>query len=72
MDGTIIQGTATVNESTLTGESVPVAKTVHDTVFAGTFVEAGSIKVKTEKVGKDTLFGKIMTLVQNTEEKKAK
>lgn len=72
VDGTIVQGAAAVNESCLTGESIPVEKTINDTVFAGTFIEAGSIMVKTEKVGVDTFFGKITTLVHESEEKKAK
>jgi Cd2+/Zn2+-exporting ATPase len=72
VDGIIMQGTAAINESSLTGESAAQEKTIAQHVYAGTFVERGSVTVKTEKVGADTLFGKISTLVQKTEEKKAK
>lgn len=72
VDGVIIKGSAAINESSLTGESVPVQKTLNDTVFAGTFIESGSIIVATEKIGTDTFFGKISALVQKAEEKKAK
>lgn len=72
IDGTIISGAATINEASLTGESTLQEKHIHAQVFAGTFVEAGSITVKTAKVGKDTFFGKIITLVEKSEEKKAK
>jgi len=71
VDGIITDGTATVNESALTGESIPKEKTVANKVYAGTFVQTGSIIIKTEKVGADTLFGKISTLVQKAEQKKA-
>jgi heavy metal translocating P-type ATPase len=72
VDGTITQGTATINEASLTGESTPQEKGVSQQIFAGTFVEAGSIIIKTEKVGADTFFGKISALVQQAEQKKAK
>jgi heavy metal translocating P-type ATPase len=72
VDGIIVQGTAAINESSLTGESIAHEKTVSQHVYAGTFAERGSITVRTEKVGEDTLFGKISALIQKTEEKKAK
>lgn len=72
VDGIIVQGSATVNEASLTGESIPKEKNVSKEVFAGTFVESGSIIIKTEKVGEDTFFGKISMLVQKAEQKKAK
>jgi heavy metal translocating P-type ATPase len=71
VDGVIQSGQAAINEASLTGESVPVEKKEHDRVFAGTFVEGGSIIVTVEKIGEDTFFGKIVELVQRAEEKKA-
>jgi len=72
VDGTIVQGTAYINESSLTGESIAQEKSAPQSAFAGTFVQEGSIIIKTEKVGEDTLFGKISLMVQKAEEKKAK
>lgn len=72
VDGVIIEGTATINEASLTGESAPQKKGISHNVYAGTFVESGSLIVKTTKVGEDTFFGKISTLVQQAEHKKAK
>lgn len=72
VDGKILEGTATINESTLTGESIPKEKTISAPVYAGTFVESGSIIIKTEQIGEDTYFGKISILVQTAEQKKAK
>ena len=64
VDGIIIDGEATVNEAPLTGESVPKEKGKKDEVFAGSFVESGSIIVTTEKVGEETIFGKIKKLLE--------
>lgn len=72
VDGIITEGTATINEASLTGESLPQKKSISQNVYAGTFVESGSLIIKTEKVGEDTFFGKISSLIQKAEEKKAK
>lgn len=72
VDGVIVRGEAAVNEASLTGESVCREKSVGQSVFAGTFIESGSIIIKTEKIGPDTLFGRISELVQQAEHKKAK
>lgn len=71
VDGTVISGNALVNESALTGESIPVEKGVGSLVYAGTFIEAGSIIMQTEQLGKETLFGKITQLLAQAEEQKA-
>jgi heavy metal translocating P-type ATPase len=71
-DGFIIQGHATINEAVLTGESMPVEKTLNDHVFAGTFVEAGSIIFKVQAVKQETLFGKMTALFAQAEQKKAR
>lgn len=72
VDGVIIDGSASINESFLTGESIPREKTVHDRVYAGTFVESGSVVVEVGLVGKDTYFGKITKLIEAAEQEKAK
>lgn len=72
VDGVIVNGSATINEAALTGESTLQEKNISMQVYAGTFIQAGSITIKTEKVGEDTFFGKISALVQNAEQKKAK
>ncbi len=70
-DGFIVQGHAAINESMLTGESMPKEKQKNDTVFAGTFVESGSIIFQVERVQEETLFNKMTTLFIQAEEKKA-
>lgn len=72
VDGRIISGRALMNESAITGESVPVNKTVEDEVFSGTILENGYIEVIAEKVGEDTTFFKIIELVEEAQEGKAK
>ena len=52
-DSTIVEGTIEVNESMLTGESLPIKKKVGDTIFAGSFVVSGTCKARVEKVGKN-------------------
>ncbi len=71
VDGTIIEGIASVNESTLTGESLLKEKQAGNIVFAGTFIETGSIVVKTEKIKQETLFGKMTALLIEAEQNKA-
>lgn len=71
VDGVIEQGVATINQASLTGESVPVKKTISESVYAGSFIESGSIIVRTIKIGEQTLFGKMTRLVEQAEQKKA-
>lgn len=70
-DGFIVQGQAAINEAMLTGESMPREKQKNDPVFAGTFVESGSIIFQVERVHQETLFSKMTTLFAQAEEKKA-
>lgn len=58
-DATVLAGTATMNESLLTGESAPVAKQVGDQVFSGSFVNAGLLVCRVDKVGKDGYAARI-------------
>jgi heavy metal translocating P-type ATPase len=71
VDGTIVFGSAFVNQSMITGESTRVEKNADDTVYAGSVNESGLIEVKTERVGNETLFGKIIKLVEEAESKRA-
>jgi heavy metal translocating P-type ATPase len=72
VDGLVIDGQASINESFLTGESLPVEKNIKDPVFAGTFVEAGAVIVTVNKVGSETHFGRISQLLEEAEKEKAK
>lgn len=72
VDGTIIEGHASINESFLTGESIPQEKGIKDHVFAGTFIESGSVIINVGKVGSETSFGKISKLLEIAEKEKAK
>ncbi|MGP8070387.1 MAG: heavy metal translocating P-type ATPase [Candidatus Bathyarchaeia archaeon] len=71
VDGTIVVGSAFVNQSAMTGESARVEKNSGDRVYAGSINESGIIEVQTDKVGSETLFGKIIRLVEEAENKKA-
>jgi len=72
VDGTIINGTADVDESTLTGESELVSKSPGDKVFTSTVNESGSLVVKVEKVGSDTTLSHIITLVTEASRDKSR
>jgi len=71
VDGTVLAGTAAVNQAPITGESVPVEKRAGDEVFAGTVVDLGALDVRTDKLGNDTLFARIINLVENAEASQA-
>jgi heavy metal translocating P-type ATPase len=72
VDGTIIDGIASLNEAALTGESTAKEKGPGSLVYAGSFIESGSIVVKAEKIKEQTLFGKMTELLQQAEKKKAR
>ncbi len=70
IDGNIISGDASVNESSLTGESVPIEKGVNNKANSGTLIVSGSIKIKTLLVGKDTTLEKIISLIETAQKEK--
>lgn len=71
VDGTVVFGSGSVNEASITGESLPVVKDLKDNVFAGTILENGTIRIMTNKVGEDTTFGKIIELVEDAQDSKS-
>jgi|SRR5690554_734926 len=72
IDGRVISGNASVNEAAITGESVPVSKSTDDKVFSGSILDSGYLEVIAESVGADTTFSKIIELVEEAQEGKAK
>jgi Cu2+-exporting ATPase/Cu+-exporting ATPase len=71
LDGVIVEGFSSIDEATLTGESVPVDKTVNDTVFAGTQNFQGILHIKITKDPKDTVLAHIISIVENAQNSKA-
>lgn len=71
LDGTVIEGSAAVDESALTGESLPVDKEEGMKVFSSTFNQSGFLKVRADKVGKDTTINQIIKIVEEASTSKA-
>lgn len=71
VDGVIIEGSTSVNEAALTGESIPVDKTVNDRVSAATINQEGFIKAKATRVGEDTTLSQIIKMVSDAASTKA-
>jgi Cd2+/Zn2+-exporting ATPase len=71
VDGTVINGEGSVNEASITGESIPVAKEKDSKVFAGTILDNGTIQIVAERVGEDTTFGRIIELVEEAQDSKS-
>lgn len=71
VDGAIIHGTTSIDMSAINGESVPVTKEVGDDLFAGTVNMSGAIQMEMTKPSEDSLFQKIITMVQNAQSEKS-
>lgn len=71
VDGKVTTGDGSVNEAPITGESVPKEKSAGSDVFAGTILESGALDIEMTKAGKDTVFSRIISLVEEAESQKA-
>lgn len=64
VDGTVIEGRSSIDQSAITGESIPVSKVVGDEVIGATINKSGMVKIKATKIGRDTLLSQIIKLVE--------
>lgn len=71
VDGTVLSGEGSVNEASITGESIPVSKEKGSKVFAGTILDNGTLQIVADRVGEDTTFGKIIELVEEAQDSKS-
>ena len=71
VDGQVVNGEAPVNQAAITGESIPVEKTIGDGVFAGTLASLGALEIRATKVGEETTLGQIRRMVADAQEQKA-
>lgn len=72
VDGVVIEGTAYINQAAITGESIPVTRGVEEKVYSGTIIESGYLLIEAERVGDDTTFARILQMVEEAQDKKAK
>lgn len=72
VDGTVIEGNAYVNQAAVTGEALPLSRKAGEMVFSGTIIESGYLLVSAERVGNNTTFARIMHLVEEAQDNKAK
>jgi Cu+-exporting ATPase len=71
VDGTVLEGRSAIDESMLTGESMPVDKTVGDAVYAATLNTTGTLRFRADKIGADTALARIIKLVEDAQGDKA-
>jgi cation transport ATPase len=71
VDGAVLSGHSFVDESRITGESMPVEKTASTQVFAGSINQSGALEVAAERIGRDTSYGKIIEAVERAEKSRA-
>lgn len=71
VDGRVLTGEGSVNEASITGESIPVSKEKGSNVFAGTILDNGTVQIIADRVGEDTTFGKIIELVEEAQDSKS-
>jgi heavy metal translocating P-type ATPase len=71
VDGTVIAGNSFIDQSRITGESLPVEKTAGSAVFAGSINQSGALEIRAERMGRDTSYGKIIEAVEQAERSRA-
>jgi P-type Cu+ transporter len=71
VDGTVLEGHSSIDESMVTGESMPVTKETGDRVIGGTINRSGSLVIKAEKIGRDTLLARIVQMVADAQRSRA-
>ena len=71
VDGKVTRGSGSVNQAPITGESVPQEKVTGSDVFAGTILESGALDIEMTKAGNDTVFSRIISLVEEAESQQA-
>lgn len=71
VDGTVLAGHSFVDQSRITGESLPMEKTAGNSVFAGSINQSGALEIRAERIGRDTSFGKIIEAVEQAERSRA-
>jgi Cd2+/Zn2+-exporting ATPase/Cu+-exporting ATPase len=71
VDGTVLSGHSYLDQSRITGESMPVEKTAGAVVYAGSINQSGAIEVRAERIGRDTSYGKIIEAVEQAEKSRA-
>jgi len=71
VDGRVLSGEGSINEASITGESLPVAKEKDSRVFAGTILDNGTIQIVADRIGEDTTFGRIIELVEEAQDSKS-
>ncbi len=71
IDGEVLSGRSSVDQSTITGESIPVEKSTGSAIYSGTINQLGLLEIRADKVGKETLLSKIIHLVEEAQAQKA-
>ena len=71
VDGKVLSGAGSINEASITGESLPVEKELGSGVYAGTILDNGTLQIVADRVGEDTTFGKIIELVEEAQDSKS-
>ncbi len=71
VDGEVVSGQATIDQAAITGESMPVEVAAGMKVYAATFAKLGSLRIRTERVGAETTFGRVIKLVEEAEANRA-
>jgi Cu+-exporting ATPase len=71
VDGIVVEGRSTIDESMVTGESMPVTKSVGDSVIAGTINQSGSFVMRADKIGRDTMLARIVQMVAQAQRSRA-